>query len=860
MSRLTIIRPRPGYNRVVNSSFETVVNGLPAKWTITSDNGGNVVSVMPQTGRYGARSCSLQHAGGTLKIYQDVALLSASPLSFSVSVYFYVYNYPLAGNVKVRMTTVPLGGAQSVEATLPALTQLGWTTLAVSTASITPINGKVRLEIQVYNTATVYIDGALCETTSTPGTYFDGSFPGCVWSGALHASESKRVSGAGGDPYALSTNHTLKFVSGFGMPAITSDEQTYGAHDGGYVTNVAVNPRDVALGFVIAGSPTASDTFSGNNSVMDERATILQQFAPVRTPLLAPATLQFLRRKATMYVEADERELDVFYQEGMGMEQFGGHPNESFAIRCRAPSPFFRATKDVAVTVPVAGTLSSITGGLARLSTGMWLAGTNQGTLTTPFSGTVGVYCAVRDTLDPDLIWIGGNFQNVVVNSVTTASGGLALYNTRYQTYQAFSTIATGLTGLNGIVYDIFVDTNGDLYIAGDFSQFASGIYYQRVVRYNRSTTTYTALGYGFATTIYTITLINDVIYVGGVGNSTSGRYTSSTVHTTFTGVAALAKSAISNTAVWSNVGTLFGTIRDMVASSDATKLYVAAQTGELGSFGSGTSCGIAQIVLSSGTTTALGSPTVLPSITALYRDPITNTLYCGGSSTSITGVATLVGNTWVSLGSGLWTNGARPTIYALTTLPDGQVFVGGDFTHINGTTQASTEGLATWNGYTFAPYDIDLSFASVIRAVAGGSNDTLFLGLTGTGSATAAGALTTVLYGGSTPPKALAPTYPILRCTGPGRIVAIRNTTTGQSLDSDYTLVSGEFLDINCHPEAFRVTSSLKGDVAGMVLGSGMTLFQLVPGANAIFIGMTGTDANSGAHIIWREQYWSVD
>ncbi len=74
----------------------------------------------------------------------------------------------------------------------------GWFTCAVVNATVPATAFKVRASLQIGSldngdSATVLWDDVLlCKKAYLPGPYFDGSFPGCSWAGAAHASTSLR--------------------------------------------------------------------------------------------------------------------------------------------------------------------------------------------------------------------------------------------------------------------------------------------------------------------------------------------------------------------------------------------------------------------------------------------------------------------------------------------------------------------------------------------------------------------------------------------------------------------------------------------------------------------------------------------
>lgn len=843
MSRLKVVKPRTGQNIVVNGSFEIGTDGqLPTGWT-KSGSVDNTATISPGFYRYGIKSCNINHQNGTLKIYQDVTLpVSPGPLYFGV--WAYILGPETAGAVKVHITSTPHGGSETITASSTAISFTGWQFISVASASLTGGGGKVRLEIEGANNVIAWLDGAIAESYATPGTYFDGSFPGCRWTGASYLSESYRDNGAGGEIYNLSTLHRLNWVSGFGMPPVEHDRHDYGSGDGGYVTDIIAKPRPVVMGFTLAQTPLTSIKSSGNNKLMDERAAIVNRLAPQRLPYVAPATLLFMRQEAINSQTAErELELDVFYEEGLSIDRMGGAPNEQVAIRCTAYDPFFRSASDSNRTLTASTALSNLNGAVMQKPDGSWV---NLSTaFSNPFSGTVSVRAVAHDPSDPNAVYIGGNFQTA--GGVT--SGGIVRYKLNTGTFEAMPN-----SGLNGAVNSIHVEPNGDVYVAGAFTQYYNNVVADmyRVARYLKASNTWTNLGTwsGFQSEQYAIMVYNSYVYVGGIGGASNLRAMSGNV--SYNGVARIPFSSLPNIGNWANFGTYYGTIRSFIMSPDNKEIYATAETGHIGGFGSGVSVGVARIIIATEATYVLGSNVLAP-IHKIMRDTVTGAIYIAGASLTLSGVAKLNGWTWVPLGRGILKTGAKPPIYALETDKSGDLLVGGDFTHINAETPV-TESLAKWDGYSYSPLDIDLPAQPVVNVIKRVPSGHVFYGFTGNGSGIA-GAYTTLNNAGS------APSYPILRFTGPGKLVTIRNETTLQEIYFNYTLAAGEVVEITFHPEYFKTYSSLYGDLGGSIfLGGGNTTLQLAPGANRIYTLVTGGTLATSAILIYRARFWSVD
>lgn len=103
------------------------------------------------------------------------------------------------------------------------------------------------------------------------------------------------------------------------------------------------------------------------------------------------------------------------------------------------------------------------------------------------------------------------------------------------------------------------------------------------------------------------------------------------------------------------------------------------------------------------------------------------------------------------------------------------------------------------------------------------------------------------------------AKTYPIFKATGPGRIYALENFTTGEAIYFDLELESGETVTLDLRPGKKTFTSTFRGNVIDKILeGSDTETFHLVPGENDISILID--DATATASMVWDERHWSFD
>jgi hypothetical protein len=240
-----------------------------------------------------------------------------------------------------------------------------------------------------------------------------------------------------------------------------------------------------------------------------------------------------------------------------------------------------------------------------------------------------------------------------------------------------------------------------------------------------------------------------------------------------------------------------------------------------------------------------------------------TGELYAIGEWDTIDGttadsIARYDGQAWFALSSGI--NGQGTDI---AIAPDENIYIGGTATLAGG--QAIFDGMAIWNGSSFAPLDVNLPGSTALVSYAFRpapvvvQNFSTYVGFDNTGGGTIAG-LTTATNGGT---EFAYPQIVIARTGGTSlRIKTIRNEITGKTLWSNYTLLDGETLTIETSPRAQSIVSSFFGDKPGAVLaGSALGEWGLQQGANSITLyTIPGGGSVTTAYLLWRDTYWSID
>lgn len=440
-----------------------------------------------------------------------------------------------------------------------------------------------------------------------------------------------------------------------------------------------------------------------------------------------------------------------------------------------------------------------------------------------------------------------------------------------------------GASGANGVVRAIAVGPNGDVYVGGDFTDFGgSGADF--LARWNGSSWGVVGSATAVNNSVYALEFGPDgTLYVGGAFTNAGG-------------VANADNIATWNGSAWGALSTgAVGSVLAIAVTSMGT-LYVGGAFSAIGASGAD------NVAYWNGSAWSnLASDTAINSTVYAVEIGVGDILYVGGAFTDAGGVANADrvaswnGSAWAALGTGT----ADP-VRALVIGPNGRLYAGGDFTVIGGVNAAA---IATWNGVSWSPLgagvfsnvytlklvgnqlyvgghiltaggistpdslaiwsggawvytDIDLPGSADVNALEVGADNTLYVGFTQTGTATAA-SNTTITNTGT------AKAYPTIKIVGPSsgtaRIFSLINNTTNRAIYLNLTLNAGETATLVFTPDNLSFTSTFRGNIAGSILpGSNTADFFLQPGANSIaFLSASSTVT---ATLFYRPAYVSLD
>jgi hypothetical protein len=242
----------------------------------------------------------------------------------------------------------------------------------------------------------------------------------------------------------------------------------------------------------------------------------------------------------------------------------------------------------------------------------------------------------------------------------------------------------------------------------------------------------------------------------------------------------------------------------------------------------------------------SLGTANAAVRAVAVGRD---GELYVAGDFTNIQGipipyVARYNGTQWETMGS------VNASVYYLRyDSTSDRLYASGYFSQADG--RAITDRVAYWTNGAWYGLEVDLP-GTVFPAIELLSDGKLAMYGTFVGTAVLPGETTLTMQG-----KARA--APIITLSGAGALAQVSNVTTGDRLYfQNLTLATGETLTLDFDRGAF--TSSTRGNLLPFISsGSRLVGWSFVPGENVITI--SGLNAGTfTASYTYRDRYWSVD
>lgn len=675
-----------------------------------------------------------------------------------------------------------------------------------------------------------FIDGVQVEAKTYWTTYCDGTQEGCKWNGAAHTVASTRSdqSRAGG--------RVLNLQSDFGFFV----EEVVGV--GAAPETISTRSYAILPGGELSGSKTESRNFTligrfiadSEEDLHAKRQELIEELGINTYPESQAIRIRFSGAQVQKQISAHytgglEAQLKVSY----GPWQVEGEDSWRKLTHWTE-----RLTIQFLAPDPMWFEIgeSSVLLNTNDSDTFRFVAGrlTDAGqwdNLGPP--GVGGTYVRVIDIAeDAEFVYFGGDFDNF--DGIANADNIVRLNKTT----GAYSALGTGM---DNVVFSLLIGPDGRLYAGGSFT-IAGGGGANRIAVWDGAA--WAALGVGVDSDVLDMEFgPTGLLYVVGLFLNAGG--------------AGANRIASWDGAAWAALGAGLDSVVNAVAVSRSNIVFVG---GAFLNAGGNPANRVAQFDVATTTWAAMGDG-ANQIVLALVLDTITNLLYIGGNFTSPGSFITVWNGTgFFSLGSGM-----DNAVIRLSLAPDGTLFAAGPFAEAGGITIASN--LAKWNGASWAHVDIILPgaaasvivYASKLVDPVVARRFDIYLGwdTAGTGNF---GAVATATNTGAQPAFL---EFFVSRAGGTSAVLeTLRNETLGFELLFNYGLLDGETLTVNLKPTAKSIVSSFFGPVLDAVFAnSDFGIWSLQPNGNDItsFVDVAGGPTVT-AWLLWKDTYRSLD
>jgi len=798
MGYWSIILPEAATNLITNPSFETNTTGWAA-------SGTNTIASSTAEAKFGGYSLKATYQD-TATLASYAATLTAST-TYYLSCYIYVPTNWDGGNIRLNSSDYA-----SASATYNTIYTDGtsskdrWLYIETKLEIDSDAVGSITIDTTSAPTAGrfIYIDAVQCEANSSYATtYIDGDQDGCKWTGTEHGSTSSRdaQSRAGGQVYDLDDyGFYVTELTGFGMANVEPQVRSRALIPGAEYSGYRVPERQFALVGELEGSSWSN--------LHAKRQALIDAIKPDKVKGAQPFIMRYTGAD-------DERPLEITCVYLGGLE-FGQHTGfgEKIGLRIAAYDPFFyEIGNDVAhLTIPSALAVKYVIGKI----NGVW---NDLGPPDAPGSYTSLTVMGI----DSEYLYIAGAFTNWDNNA---DADNVARYNKSSGTWSAL-----GATPMNSGISSFIDDPTGDLYVGGNFTDAGGDGDADYICKWDGSA--FSALASGGTDTVTALALGQDgILYFGG----------------DFTNWDAIAEAdciASWDGSSYAALGNgLPGWPTDLEIHPLNGDLYAITNTADYG------------LHIWDGTTWGGPGSSVFNASPRTMAFDNSGRLYIGGSFTTANSVscnyiAMWNGSTFMPLGDG-FDSTVRKVLWV-----DGYLYASGQFA--NSGDLSLPNRIARWNGSTWERIDINLPSGSGATYTMINDGNDLYLSFHAADDAYPS-SKTTITNNGTG--KAY-PKFYIKRSGGTGVTISwIKNETTGDSINLDYSLQDEETLILDLSPNNRTCISSYYGSVWRAIMrSSDLASFCLLPGDNDItlLIEEEGSPTTT-CYMTWRNTHWSSD
>lgn len=700
--------------------------------------------------------------------------------------------------------------------------------------SASEANAATALDITVGSAVDFYFDGVQVEPLAYWTTYIDGTQEGCEWNGAKNASTSTRsaLSRAGGQPKDFYNEY------GFMIQRIV----------GASATGISLNTDSYAIlpgGELNSEKVESRDWTIVGKFLADSEAELHDNIEALQLELSNEKYPNLQQAKIRFNGSYVQKEIGANYRGGLE----GNLPAyyDCYEVDDNNWKQVFKWQTDASIQLfspdPFwyelgngAVQLDTEDSDTFRVVASRFTSDAQWDSMGPP--DAAGGYGNVRDIAeDGTYVYFGGNFVNF---DNIAAADRIVRYNKNTRVWSAMG------SGADDFVYGLTLRADGNLIVTGRFITIG-GVAAARLALWDVSSETYSDI---------ITNNPNDTVRKGAINPRDGNLYIVGEFTTI--GVDSTPYAAVYdwNADTYSALGTgLNGDVYDLAFNRDGTKLYVVGNFTTAGG-SSANYVAVWDTVNESWSTLSTGFDTIAYSVAVDDNDDV---LFGGAFTTAGSISAGYIvkwnGTAFVNIGD------ADDVVRDINIGPDGIVYAGGVFDTIAGF--STPNGLARYNGATWANVDLALPGAnttfkivpSVVSDPIVTENYNLFLGFDTTGTGTYGGLVTATNNGVVTSPQIY-----FNRSGGDSATIkTLRNEKTGKELLFNYGLLDGETITINSASSSQAVVSNYLGRKLDAILpNSDLGTFTLSPGDNKITSFVVNDGATITAWMQWRTAYAS--
>jgi hypothetical protein len=810
--------PEDSENFVINPSIEEGTTGF-------TNSGFTAMAQSNDKSTGGFASLKLTPNGSTDNVVYFTAstLTNGTVYTWSVDIYGYVGDtYTLT--VRDNSTPTIIFGTKTYRPF-----RNGWERvyLTFKQGSANPSRLQILVPGATQASHLIYLDRMHVAAKSYADTYVDGSERPYVndtrrwaftWSGAPHASKSKRLPGTiGGKLVAFETfGFRTSGVQGLGLG--TYEPLFNGDNYGNYLTDIVRKRRQFTITGRIYGESL--------NDLAQKRQALINTLRPRFNGVVQPVRLFYQPVTTFSSPYGKMLYIDAILIEGLS-GNFVSHVGEEFALVFQADDPYlYEYSGQEVASLPVIaggtskgiveknedGDYSSLISGtvngsfdcVAYRSDGVLVTGGTFTTLGGASLNRIALYDRVAGTwAEPTGGGLDGAVEGIaagigteigVVGAFTADDAATVIRRAGIHSGSTWSEMADGL---NGTAHAIVAYPNGDYYVGGAFTASGTGTQLRYFARYIAELDTWVEVGTGFDDPVNCLTLgLDGRIYIGG----------------------------------------------DFLNSGDATLsfAYIAAYdplTDEFDDLGGGLQNGVFGIVNGPG-----------------------GFIYAVGSFESeflglrpIRRIGRWNGGNWEALANG-FDNYPEALGY------DGKrLYISGEFTDpLSGDFITKTDTTVSWDGHNWVSSDYYSEVKVGGFALSPSGKFAIAQGNVATGSPSYYGMQTVTVTNNGT-----AEAHPVFKIStssgGFSYLSQIRNLTTGQEMVFDSLPIKTDVI-IDCRTSIPKIYDETGGSLSRFVTQGASTPedFRLVQGDNVLGFMAYGIDVT--VTMMWPMVHWSID